>query len=410
MEQLITGLSHITLDPTNEGTYESRFGDIICYAETTRGFKIPAAELNVTSRLAGPFTTGGLLVLLLEPRQYHPWHEGVDGVIAECKTLASLNEAVEIESEKRASLSNGVSVLDLRPFLPKKQYPNRQDDDWGKLYRMVFLAIEAKRPKVLLCMGREAELELISRIEEYPDRYQDTRVVYSIHPSRAVNYEEDDLNERNRLFESIREACDGMRSEWIHETPKRGPVAHAPHIAESTSAENVECLGDFMDVLLRSCFLPNHQLPCLNIRVGSFSRYRLEPWHTLWFHHLENDDPSDCREHQARAYLVPIFRKLNNMFRRTSYFLPQYEVVDWQCVCDLLVNQRLRVWGQCYLLARGKEAVRKGTVIYVRKQGSGKDIDLCHELKRITAHSNMIWEARQPHPVRNRRYVLLLPD
>lgn len=89
----------------------------------------------------------------MEPRQNHPWDEGVDRVITDCKTLASLNEGLEVGSKEDLSLTNGVSLLDLRPFLPKKQHSNLKDDDWNELYRLVFLAIEAKRPKVLLCMG-----------------------------------------------------------------------------------------------------------------------------------------------------------------------------------------------------------------------------------------------------------------
>lgn len=153
MEQLVAGLSHITLDPTYVGTYATSFNDIIRFAERVRGHMIPADERDVTENLAMPFTTGGLLVLLMEPRQNHPWYEGVDCVIAECKTLASLNEGIEVGSKEELSLKNGVSVLDLRPFLPKKQHPNLKDDDWKELYELVFLAIEAKRPKVLLCMG-----------------------------------------------------------------------------------------------------------------------------------------------------------------------------------------------------------------------------------------------------------------
>lgn len=153
MEQLVTGLSHITLDSTNVGTYETFFNDIIRFAERVRGHEIPADERDVTKSLAMPFTTGGLLVLLMEPRQNHPWNEGVDGVITDCNTLASLNEGLEVGSKGELSLTNGVSALDLRPFLPKKQHSNLKDDSWNELYELVFLAIEAKRPKVLLCMG-----------------------------------------------------------------------------------------------------------------------------------------------------------------------------------------------------------------------------------------------------------------
>lgn len=167
MEQLVTDLSHITLDSKNVGTYETIFNDIIRFAESVRKHKIPADERDVTKNLAMPFTTGGILVLLMEPRQYHPWHKGVNCVIADCKTLASLNQGLEVGSKEELSLTNGVSVLDLRPFLPKKQHPHLKENDWNEVYGLVFLAIEAKRPKVLLCMGDVGKIVIqITLIQE----------------------------------------------------------------------------------------------------------------------------------------------------------------------------------------------------------------------------------------------------
>lgn len=158
MEQLVTGLSHITLGSKKALTYETIFNDITLFAESFRNPNISAGERDVTKKLAKPFTTGGLLVLLMEPRENHPWDKGVDCVIADCKTLASLNEGLKLGSKEELSLTKGVSVLDLRPFLPKTQHSHLKDDDWNKLYGLVFRAIKAKRPEVLLCMGNVGKI------------------------------------------------------------------------------------------------------------------------------------------------------------------------------------------------------------------------------------------------------------
>lgn len=227
-----------------------------------------------------------------------------------------------------------------------------------------------------------------------------------MHPSCAVNYHEDDLDRRDNLFKSICKACGRLNNEWDDDTPKERFVAHTLRTTEFMSAENTECLGGFLDVLLRSCFLPQHQLPSLNILVGQSRHYELKYWHKSWFKHLEKyEDSTSCREHQARAYLIPVFKQLNILFRRTSWFLPIYEVVDWKSVCRVLVDRLSEIESRCYLLAGGTEADTGGTARNDRLRRSDGGIDLWHELNRITAHSTRLWEARQPHPVRNSRYL-----
>ncbi|KAH7112365.1 hypothetical protein EDB81DRAFT_703337 [Dactylonectria macrodidyma] len=153
MDELAAGLSRITFGPEVANAYEQAFNKIVLFAENVRGPGIPLDELVVTRTLAGPFTTGGLLILLTEPRSYHPWDKGIDHVIATCNSLDSLNEGIQIGSKGHLSFKDDVSVLDLRPFLPKKLHPTLRDSEWEALYDLVFSAIEAKKTEVLLCMG-----------------------------------------------------------------------------------------------------------------------------------------------------------------------------------------------------------------------------------------------------------------
>jgi hypothetical protein len=229
-----------------------------------------------------------------------------------------------------------------------------------------------------------------------------------MHPSCAVNYHQDNLDKRDNLFKLICAACGRLNNEWDDDAPKERFVAHTLRTTDCMSAENTECLGGFLDVLLRSCFLPQHQLPSFNLRVGRSWRYELKDWHKSWFKHLEkNEDSTSCREHQARAYLIPTFEQLNILFRRTSWFLPKYEVVDWQNVRRVLVDRLPEIESRCYLLASGTEADTGGTARNDGLRRSDRGTNLWHELNRITVHSIRLWEARQPHPVRNSRFVVI---
>lgn len=61
-------LSQVELARQVPGAFLGAFEGIVAYASRLRSHKIPEAEIDVTQRLAGPLTRGGLFILLLEPR------------------------------------------------------------------------------------------------------------------------------------------------------------------------------------------------------------------------------------------------------------------------------------------------------------------------------------------------------
>jgi hypothetical protein len=157
MDELTSSLAsiHFSPEPSPEPpTYSAIFNTIVEFAAATRSSPISAAELAITTQLAGPFTPGGLLVLLEEPRPIHPWDSGFDSVVEDCKTLDLLETWIGLGSEGSMSLAQNVAVLDSRPLLVAKEHPNLGEEEWSKLYGLVLKAIEAKRPDVVLCMGR----------------------------------------------------------------------------------------------------------------------------------------------------------------------------------------------------------------------------------------------------------------
>ncbi|KAF9882843.1 hypothetical protein FE257_004955 [Aspergillus nanangensis] len=132
MEDISEILSRVTIAPQISDTFEQLFQKIVTYAGELRNHRIPDEEIEGTRQLAGPFTRGGLLILLIEPLAHHPWQAGIDHVIIDC---------------------HDISVLDLRPFIWSGLRNKLQEDQLVQLHDLVFEAIRAKRPDTILCMG-----------------------------------------------------------------------------------------------------------------------------------------------------------------------------------------------------------------------------------------------------------------
>lgn len=117
MEDISERLSRVRIAPQISDTFVQLFQKIVTYAGELRNHRIPDEEIDCTRQLAGPFTRGGLIILLIEPRAHHPWGAGIHRVILDCLTLRALEEGVRIGSNETLSLIDDVSVLDLRPFI-----------------------------------------------------------------------------------------------------------------------------------------------------------------------------------------------------------------------------------------------------------------------------------------------------
>jgi hypothetical protein len=161
MEEIVERLSYVGLAPQESSAFLRAFGKIVSYARDLRGGQLSDAEIDVTRRFAGPFTCGGLLILLIEPRQQHPWHQGIHRVILDCATHSALREGIHIGSNGALSLADDVSVLDLRPFIWRRLKNRLEESQLTKLYDLVFEAICAKRPDTILCMGDVSHESLV---------------------------------------------------------------------------------------------------------------------------------------------------------------------------------------------------------------------------------------------------------
>jgi len=251
-------------------------------------------------------------------------------------------------------------------------------------------------------------------------RYRGTTVVYAMHPSRSVNHEEANPDMRKELFRSICEACHTLSGTWNEDAWEDDIQNYTSAVSEIgvasasrfTISQNTKRLESFLEVVLRSCFLPVHRLPSINVAKRTHQRYRLEHWHNDWFKHVKEDlSATGNREHQAREFLIRTFEQLNGVFRRISWYRPIYEVVDWPSVCQVC-GRLSEMEYACLLLDGGTEADTDRTTggMDVKQiQGEG-GLDLHYvmtKMEEITARSTKVWNDRRQHQARVGVYLRL---
>ncbi|KAF2963610.1 hypothetical protein GQX73_g9971 [Xylaria multiplex] len=207
-----------------------------------------AEEIKATTGLAGPATTGGILVTLKQPRYNHPFEKGLDAVIRDCESLSALDQLFEAASCGTLSLKRDVSVVDLLPFTPQRveTVPPQALQDAFEASR---LAICAKCPDVVLCAGRiwlpsedgnrtagtdnQDSFDMKDGLQKLeaagvgqPDRYDAVGLqgnngelvtmsrVNGFHPSYAVNYLPEHTKLRQLLLLNVAKTCGLYRGDW----------------------------------------------------------------------------------------------------------------------------------------------------------------------------------------------------
>ncbi|KAI0437510.1 hypothetical protein F4803DRAFT_148440 [Xylaria telfairii] len=205
-------------------------------------------EINVTSQLAGPATTGGILVTLQQPRGNHPFEDGVEIVIQDCDTLSTLNQLFLTASCGTLNVMEHVSLIDLLPFTPQRvnTVPSTVLQDAFEASR---LAICAKMPDVVLCAGRvwlppnggnpgrgppgQDKFDLkgeLCKLEATgvgrPDIYDAVGVqgsgaelvpmskINGFHPAYAITYHPEHTNLRQLLLLNVAKTCGVYRGDW----------------------------------------------------------------------------------------------------------------------------------------------------------------------------------------------------
>ncbi|KAF2193553.1 hypothetical protein K469DRAFT_691115 [Zopfia rhizophila CBS 207.26] len=150
VDSLTSSFAQVKIDINASKTYSEAFDAIVAKVGEIQKEAIPRDELTVTIDLARPFTSGGLLILLWQPLNDHPWCEGTKRVVKKCHTLDALDKA--LRAVLNSSLVDGASVLDVEAFYNLNFKPTTEQRE--ALQDLIFQAISMKCPNVILCMGK----------------------------------------------------------------------------------------------------------------------------------------------------------------------------------------------------------------------------------------------------------------
>lgn len=103
--------------------------------EYGRSLKLPEAEIQVTTELAGPVSSSGLAVTLQQPREDHPFSKGTGDVIKDCNTLVALDALFRTASCGTLDLQRDVSMIDLLLYTSKSRMKEMKTEQRSALFK-----------------------------------------------------------------------------------------------------------------------------------------------------------------------------------------------------------------------------------------------------------------------------------
>jgi hypothetical protein len=200
-------------------------------------------EIQVTAELAGPAIKGGIAITLQQPRDNHPFEEGIDNVIADCDTLYALYEIFPVVSCGSIDIRSDIRILDLLPYM-SDDTTEVDDTDLKEFFDQSAQAICDMEPDVLLCAGKiwlskfdkfnkikgearklesiglerkfgqHPKLPVQARIPRGDGSFVSIKRVNGFHPSHALNYRTHVSLLRQLLIMVCAEACGMFRDDW----------------------------------------------------------------------------------------------------------------------------------------------------------------------------------------------------
>ncbi|RYO82165.1 hypothetical protein DL764_009650 [Monosporascus ibericus] len=190
------------------------------------------AERDVTAKLAGPQSIGGIAVVLQQPRHNHPFDSGVRAVIEDCATLRALEDVFLVVSGRKLRLLPDISVIDLLPYTTKCNWDDMNNEEKASAFKAAQWALGSKQPDVVLCAGKKYLSEEPRKLKDdmwklesqgvgavFPERYPyitvkdkdgnriKIRRVNGFHPSYAMNYLPEHSCLRQLLFLVVAQTC-----------------------------------------------------------------------------------------------------------------------------------------------------------------------------------------------------------
>ncbi|KAK5994464.1 hypothetical protein PT974_04939 [Cladobotryum mycophilum] len=162
------------VSPTQDSPKSSNH--VSCIERWGQLLNVPDYEIQVIAQLAGPAVKGGIAIVLQQPRKNHPFEDGLDAVIEDCKTLSSLCDIFATVSCGTLDLRTDISVVDLLPYIPDK-VTTINDVTLKDSFRTSVQAVCDKEPDVLLCAGQ-------IWTKKFDDRKGDSNKIESIGPGK----------------------------------------------------------------------------------------------------------------------------------------------------------------------------------------------------------------------------------
>ncbi|KAB8213652.1 hypothetical protein BDV33DRAFT_184336 [Aspergillus novoparasiticus] len=208
-------------------------------AQTSTHRDITEPEINVTQQFFGPRFIGGITVILIQPSNFHPYWEGFDSVIQNCRTHSFLDEGFRAVTCGSIGLGNGVlSIIDSAPYTrPNDKVSAEYKKD---MRRCASGIIREKKPDVVLCMWKDTDgvplrMAKVRSVGVGKD-FAHSKIsfsgvpldrVNSFHPSFAANHNPHISCFQQLFLLNIAEACyryehgSWREEEWMEDLKKR---------------------------------------------------------------------------------------------------------------------------------------------------------------------------------------------
>ncbi|KEY72608.1 hypothetical protein S7711_11025 [Stachybotrys chartarum IBT 7711] len=232
-------------------------------------------EVRVTKQLAGPATKGGIAIVLQQPRDNHPFSEGLDAVVEDCQTLSALSSMFKIASRGTLDMSTDITIIDLLSYLPN---PVNGIDDaaLSEAFQAATEMICKKEPHVVLCAGKiwlprankfddrkgdafklesiglgkkfgvSDKLSVTTRLRSGPHQWVSVNRVNGFHPSHAINHRSHVSLLRQLQLLIAAETCRRCRGDWEEQAWMDDLRERCQQL--SSGSKNCEFIAEFSSV------------------------------------------------------------------------------------------------------------------------------------------------------------------
>lgn len=221
LEQLLT--TDLTTPGSSTGGHARAIEGYGRHLEKVRA-DISHHEIEFAKWLAKPETTGGVVIVLLQPAQHQRYFPNHRRTVKDCGTLDAVDEVCKTVTG--CGLEK-ISCFDVFPFhkIPAtKKNVDEYEEDLDEAYAIFLAMIQQKQPDVIFCCYRSPHLTKYkdfqgigvghTRDSQVAFQDQSYTCVNGFHPSYALNYLEDKSALRNLFIVEATQAFMRASDNW----------------------------------------------------------------------------------------------------------------------------------------------------------------------------------------------------